>query len=320
MAHIKVGSSRPPRATRTSPRSMSRRTIERQLTDLLRKLDGHRGKPGVRQTRAPDHRDLGRAEPDSGEAVGLGPARLTVNIGFGPGLFGVDGPDRFSIADRWPIQLADLPAYPGDALHASTAGGDLTMHACADDPQVAFHAVRQLVRAGAAVTSLRWSQSGFNEADASHGTPRNLLGFKDGTSNPSTNAELAEFVWAGTEAPEWMVGGTYLVMRRIRVSLEHWDAQTLRSQERTIGRHKVTRCSTRSIGRSSTRSTSRPRMRQVAPSFRSTPTFGSPHHRRTGARPCCAAAIRTATPRPATGIRIRRHFIRCRSSVRVLST
>ena len=110
----------------------------------------------------------------------------------------------------------------------------------ANDPQVAFHAVRQLVRAGAALTSIRWSQAGFNETAASRGTPRNLLGFKDGTSNPTTMAELAQFVWARSDAPEWMAGGTYLVMRRIRISLDHWDAQTLRSQERIIGRHKTT--------------------------------------------------------------------------------
>lgn len=175
---------------------------------------------------------------DSGEAEGLGPARLTVNFGFGPGLFGIDGPDRFGLADRWPIQLLNLPAFPGDAFGPSAAGGDLTVHACADDLQVAFHAVRQLVRAGAGVTSLRWSQTGFNETAASPGTPRNLLGFKDGTSNPSTEAELKQFVWAGPEAPRWMAGGTYLVVRRIKIDLERWDAEAVPIQERIIGRSK----------------------------------------------------------------------------------
>ena len=212
----------------------------RHLTDLLRSWTTIAANLTSGRPAEPITRDLGRVEPDSGEAVDVGPARLTVNIGFGPGLFGLDGPDRFSLSDHWPIQLLELPTFPGDALTASTAGGDLTIHACADDPQVAFHAVRQLVRAGVAVTSLRWSQAGFNEATASLGTPRNLLGFKDGTSNPRTSAELADYVWAGPEAPAWMVGGTYLVMRRIRISLDDWDAQTLRSQELTIGRHKGT--------------------------------------------------------------------------------
>ncbi|MGO9027739.1 MAG: Dyp-type peroxidase [Acidimicrobiales bacterium] len=192
------------------------------------------GRPATPMTGDPD-----RVEPDSGEALELGPARLTVNIGFGPGLFGVDGPDRFGLAARWPVQLVALPVFPGDALSGLNTGGDLTVHACADDPQVAFHAVRQLVRAGAGVTSVRWSQAGFNETLASRGTPRNLMGFKDGTSNPASEAELATFIWTGPEAPAWMAGGTYLVMRRIRVSLEQWDTVSLRSQERVIGRHKA---------------------------------------------------------------------------------
>jgi deferrochelatase/peroxidase EfeB len=211
-----------------------------QLTDLLRGWTALAanlvsGRPAHPMTGEP-----GSPEPDSGEAVGLGPARLTVNVGFGPSLFGVNGLDRFRLAERWPIQLVNLPAFRGDALSASTAGGDLTIHACADDPQVAFHAVRQLVRAGGGLTAVRWSQAGFNETETSRGTPRNLLGFKDGTSNPSTTAELAQFVWARSDAPEWMAGGTYLVMRRIRISLEQWDAQTLRSQELAVGRHKAT--------------------------------------------------------------------------------
>ena len=203
-------------------------------------LDGSRGKPGVRPARTSDDRRARKSRTRQWRSRRSGPGRLTVNVGFGPSLFGVNGLDRFRLAERWPIQLVDLPAFRGDALSASTAGGDLTIHACADDPQVAFHAVRQLVRAGGALTAVRWSQAGFNETDASRGTPRNLLGFKDGTSNPSTTAELAQFVWARSDAPAWMAGGTYLVMRRIRISLEQWDAQTLRSQELAVGRHKAT--------------------------------------------------------------------------------
>jgi len=183
--------------------------------------------------------DPGRTSPDSGEAVDLGPARLTVAVGLGPGLFGVDGDDRFGLADRWPIQLAPLPAFPVDAMAATDSGGDLVLQASADDPQVVFHAVRQLVRAGAGITSIRWTQDGFDESAASPGTPRNLLGFKDGTANPTSVADLDRFVWAGPEAPAWMAGGTYLVVRRIRVALDRWDAEPVASQERIIGRHKA---------------------------------------------------------------------------------
>ena len=177
--------------------------------------------------------------PDSGETLGLGPARLTLNFGFGPGLFESEGEDRFGIADRRPVWLVDLPVFPGDDLVEAATGGDLTVHACADDPQVAFHAVRQLARASEGIASVRWSQPGFNEAGAVGGTPRNLMGFKDGTANPTSGPQLSEFVWVGDEGPDWMTGGTYLVVRRIRIALELWDAESLDAQERVIGRHKT---------------------------------------------------------------------------------
>ncbi len=97
---------------------------------------------------------------------------------------------------------------------------------------------------------LRWTQTGFNSNAAAEDTPRNLMGFKDGTQNPiavarpSASAETHPtrpargVVWAGDEGPAWMRGGSYLVVRRIRIALEHWDNTDLDFQEETIGRHK----------------------------------------------------------------------------------
>lgn len=179
----------------------------------------------------------GALETDSGEALGLGPRRLTVNFGFGPSLFASGRSDRFGLGKSRPMALVEMPSFPGDRL--VDQGGDLTVHACADDPQVAFHAVRQLTRAADGVARLVWSQAGFNEAAVSPGTPRNLTGFKDGTINPTTDKELEDFVLVGDEGPSWMEGGTYVVVRRIRIQLERWDRKTLRAQEDAIGRHKV---------------------------------------------------------------------------------
>jgi len=176
---------------------------------------------------------------DSGEALGLPPARLTVNFGFGPGLFATGGDDRFGLRSVQPWQLVELPPFPGDALESAATGGDLSLHVCADDPQVVFHAVRSLVRAAEGVARVRWAQPGFNETAATEGTPRNLMGFKDGTLNPATTAQLAAAVWVGAEGPDWMTGGTYLVVRRIRMDLAAWDALGVSAQERVIGRHKV---------------------------------------------------------------------------------
>ena len=178
-------------------------------------------------------------QADSGEAVGLPPARLTVNVGFGSGLFSSLGTDRFGLRDRAPVPLVELPSYPCDRMSRSSVGGDLTVHACSDDPQVAFHAVRQLARAGRGMVRPRWTQSGFSPPPRHGDSPRNLLGFKDGTVNPSGTSEMDVFVWVGEEGPDWMTGGTYLVARRIRVDLERWDLTSLATQEMTIGRYKA---------------------------------------------------------------------------------
>jgi deferrochelatase/peroxidase EfeB len=177
---------------------------------------------------------------DTGEALGLSPARLTLTFGFGAGLFGKDGKDRYGLASRRPAALVDLPKFVGDQLVEGQSGGDLSIQACADDPQVAFHAIRQLARLADSVAQIRWVQSGFMPNFSSKETPRNLMGFKDGTNNPrnSDPKAMAKFVWVGEEGPDWMRGGSYVVARRIRIALEHWDRMQLAFQEQTVGRHK----------------------------------------------------------------------------------
>lgn len=178
---------------------------------------------------------------DTGEAVGLGPARLTLTLGFGPSLFD----DRFGLAGSRPAALDDLPALPGDQLDPLRSDGDLVVQACADDPQVAFHAIRNLARLGRGTVTMRWSQLGFGRTASTspeQTTPRNLMGFKDGTRNVRSDddAALAREVWVGAEGDQaWMRGGTYLVARRIRMSIESWDRDFLADQERVIGRRKA---------------------------------------------------------------------------------
>ncbi|MDE2515385.1 MAG: Dyp-type peroxidase [Rhodospirillales bacterium] len=179
--------------------------------------------------------------PDSGEALGMGPSRLTLTFGFGAGLFEKDGKDRYGLAKARPAALVDLPRFVGDQMAKGATDGDLAIQACADDPQVAFHAIRQLARIGDAVVRLRWVQAGFNPPTPPGQTPRNLMGFKDGTNNVAAGdeASMARHVWVGTEGPGWMQGGSYLVARRIRIALEHWDRMRVAFQEQTFGRHKI---------------------------------------------------------------------------------
>jgi deferrochelatase/peroxidase EfeB len=176
---------------------------------------------------------------DSDEALGMPPAHLTVTFGFGPGLFVKDDKDRYGLASKRPAALVDLPVFVGDQLQPGRCGGDLSVQACADDPQTAFHAVRQLARLAYGTAQLRWAQSGFVPALVGQ-TPRNLMGFKDGSNNPDAGneADMASVVWAGDEGPAWMRGGSYVVPRRIRIALEHWDRTPVSFQEQTIGRRK----------------------------------------------------------------------------------
>jgi len=191
---------------------------------------------------------------DSGDAVGLGPARLTLTFGFGAGLFEKDGQDRYGLRSRRPAALADLPRFNGDQLVPANTGGDLSVQACADDPQVAFHAVRQLARIADGTAQLRWIQNAYSAQFAAEDTPRNLMGFKDGTQNPISakpgqvhavsggrefKASLPDdIVWAGAADADWMSGGSYVVTRRIRIALEHWDRTDLSFQEDVFGRRK----------------------------------------------------------------------------------
>jgi deferrochelatase/peroxidase EfeB len=181
---------------------------------------------------------------DTGEAFGLSPARLTLTFGFGPPLFERGGEDRFGLAGRRPEALAEIPPLPGDALEEGRSGGDLCVQACADDPQVAFHAIRNLARIARGVAVVRWSQLGFGRTASTsmtQATPRNLMGLKDGTNNiKAEDADLMDrYVWVPEgEGPSWMTGGTYLVARRIRMLIEVWDRASLADQEGTIGRHK----------------------------------------------------------------------------------
>ncbi|MFD9513095.1 iron uptake transporter deferrochelatase/peroxidase subunit [Streptomyces mirabilis] len=187
---------------------------------------------------------LAEAPPDdTGEALGLKPSRLTLTIGFGPSLFEKYG-EKFGLTGQRPEALVDLPPFPGDNLEKTRSDGDLCVQACADDPQVAVHAIRNLARIGFGKVAIRWSQLGFGKTSSTTPdaqTPRNLMGFKDGTRNIAGTEpdRLKKFVWVGEgDGPAWMTGGSYLVARRIRMNIETWDRTSLQEQEDVFGRDK----------------------------------------------------------------------------------
>ncbi len=212
----------------------------KQLIALLKSWT----KSSERMTSGKTGQDLGtdpqQVPGDSGDVLDISPGRLTITFGFGPGIFVKDGKDRYGLAGHRPTALVDLPRFPGEQLIESHTGGDLSVQACSDDAEVALHAVRQLTRLADGVATLRWEQNGFVPKTPKGQTPRNLMGFKDGTMNPKTDDPVAmdKFVWVGQEGPAWMRGGAYMVVRPIRIALEHWDRMKKSFQEQTVGRKK----------------------------------------------------------------------------------
>ena len=204
-----------------------------EWSSMARLLTGGRPIPGPSD---PEH-----PPADTGEAAGLGPAGLTLTLGLGPSLF-----EQLSgLASKRPARLVELPGFDGEQLDELRSGGAVCLQACADDPQVAFHAAHELARSAMGSLQLRAQQVGFGRTSsttARQSTPRNLLGFKDGTNNllASDRAELASQVWVGTEESQrWMQGGSYLVARRIRMRLESWTETSLDAQQQAVGRFKA---------------------------------------------------------------------------------
>jgi deferrochelatase/peroxidase EfeB len=218
-----------------SDRDQLRRLLQKWTAEAERMTAGAETAPGGATGGNP------AAPPaDTGEALGLPASSLTLTFGIGASLFDKLGLDP---ALR-PPGLADLPPFAGDQLDPALSGGDLCIQACADDPQVAVHAVRNLVRTGFGTTAVRWSQLGFGRTSSTstaQATPRNLFGFKDGTNNlkAEDGAVLDQHVWVQPgDGPAWLDGGSYLVARRIRMHIEIWDRTSLTEQEGIIGRTK----------------------------------------------------------------------------------
>jgi deferrochelatase/peroxidase EfeB len=203
------------------------------LSDRARRLtrgyEALLGSPGEGPT--PDSGILGpKAAPDG----------LTVAIAFGASLFD----DRYGLADRKPRHLKPMTTFPDDALVAEECHGDLLLQLCANGEQTLLNALRDLMRTTRGALAGRWKIEGFLPQPREQGSPRNLLGFKDGTANPNVAdaAEMDRVVWVTPDDREadWAVGGTYQVVRIIRNRVEFWDRVARSEQELMIGRDKGT--------------------------------------------------------------------------------
>lgn len=178
---------------------------------------------------------------DDAMAAGRGPSSLTVTVGFGSSLLAKTG-----LAGSVPDALAPIPVFLNDQLDPAAGDGDLGVFVAGNDGLVVVHALRALQRAAAATTTQRWQLSGFADAPGSlptlTSTPRNLMGQIDGTDNPKPgSAGFDQQIYVAADArPAWMRGGSYLVVRRIRMLLDDWDTLDRSAQEAVIGRTKDT--------------------------------------------------------------------------------
>ncbi|MFJ2476337.1 iron uptake transporter deferrochelatase/peroxidase subunit [Streptomyces sp. NPDC087659] len=185
------------------------------------------------------------ADDDTGVALDAGPSSLTITFGFGRTFF-----DRTGLTAQRPVQLDPLPAFSADRLDPRRSEGDLWVQIGANDALVAFHALRAVHKAAGEAARMRWQMNGFNRSPgvtAQPMTSRNLMGQIDGTRNPKPSEpdfDRRVFVpasGAGPDAPEqpaWMAGGSYAVVRRIRMLLNDWEKLNLKDQELVIGRRK----------------------------------------------------------------------------------
>lgn len=179
-----------------------------------------------------------RTAQDTGVALDAGPSSLTVTFGFGHSFF-----DRTGLVAQRPRQLDPLPDFSADRLDAKRSGGDLWVQIGADDALVAFHALRALQKEAGRAAKVRWQMKGFNRspgATASPMTSRNLMGQVDGTNNPKPDEpDFQQRVFVqDSGSPAWMAGGSYAVVRRIRMLLDDWEQLPLDKQEKVIGRRK----------------------------------------------------------------------------------
>lgn len=172
---------------------------------------------------------------DAQPQLAIGPARLTVTVGFGPALFA-----KLDIESERPESLQDLPSFKVDKLEDQFTGGDVLLHVSADDPIVLSHAVRALIGDSVGFATVRSTQQGFSNAQGvvpSGVRQRNLMGQVDGTDNPQFGSEdFNDLVWI-QDGPEWIRGGTILVLRRIAMQLNTWDKLGRTDKEQVIGRH-----------------------------------------------------------------------------------
>ncbi|MFI9833767.1 Dyp-type peroxidase [Streptomyces sp. NPDC051913] len=141
-----------------------------------------------------------------------------------------------------PRYLKRMPAFAGDVLDPKQSHGDLLLQITGTSARALRATVEQILRA-LPQWQVRWSMKGDrpeNRIEDGKGLFRNPFHFTEGYGNPDTRAETIErsTIQDGHGEPAWAVGGSYQVIRIIRLATSFWDRDTGHEQERVIGRHR----------------------------------------------------------------------------------
>jgi putative iron-dependent peroxidase len=148
-------------------------------------------------------------------------------VGIGSALW-----DRLSPGRR-PADLRPFVAQKGPVHAAPATPGDLLFHLRAEREDMTFELERQLLDLIGDAAEVVDETTGFRYFDA-----RDLLGFVDGTANP-TGAELPDAAVIGADADPEFAGGSYVVVQKYLHDMAGWAALPTEEQEAIMGRTKI---------------------------------------------------------------------------------
>ncbi|MFI6697848.1 Dyp-type peroxidase [Streptomyces sp. NPDC050509] len=159
---------------------------------------------------------------------------VSVGVALGGGLFR-------AAAER-PRQLVEMPGFAGDLLDPGQSHGDVLVQVAGERTADVRTAVERLAT-GLPGWAERWRIEGFraeNRVEGGRGLARNPFHFTEGFGNPTEEREALDraLVRDGQGEPPWAVGGSYQVVRIIRLATELWDKDSVHEQERIIGRRR----------------------------------------------------------------------------------
>ena len=152
--------------------------------------------------------------------------RLSCNVAIGSAAW-----DRFGQSRR-PAQLRPFAEIRGPVHTAVATPGDLLFHIRADRADMCFELGRLILQAMGDATTVADEVQGFRYFDS-----RDLLGFVDGTKNP-TGVDLTQSALIQSEDPPFE-GGSYVVVQKYLHNLDRWRSLETVKQESIIGRTKA---------------------------------------------------------------------------------